>query len=412
MREKGCRSCGNTGLKPVLDLGMMPLTGAFLKTGEQDKPERRYPLEVVFCPECSLLQILETVAPDELFCRSYPYYSSFSEDLLRHSRENALELIESRKLGPESFVVEIASNDGYLLKNFIEKGVPCTGIDPAEGQAQAALKAGVPTICDFFSEKLAKGLAENGKKTDVIIANNVLAHVADIHGFLEGIKALLKDKGVAVIEVPYVADLIEKCEFDTIYHEHLCYFSLTALDNLFRRHSLYINEVKALKIHGGSLRLYASIEENPTESVKAMLSKEKEMGADKYEYYMDFSLKAKAIKDRLIEVLTDIKSRGQRIAAYGAAAKGIILLNYAGFGPETIDFVADRNIHKQGLLMPGIRIPVCSPERITEEMPDFILILAWNFADEIIRQQDAYLKRGGRFILPVPECRTFNMENA
>lgn len=400
--EKTCRSCGSRGLRSVLDLGNTPLADALLTRDDLNSAEQVYPLEAAFCPACSLMQILETVPPDVLFCRDYPYYSSFSDALLDHSRENALGLIESRGLGPESLVVEIASNDGYLLKNFVKSGVPCLGIDPAEGPARVAEDSGVPTLTAFFTKELAEELRSLGRAADAVIANNVLAHVADTNGFLDGVRTLLKEDGVAVMEVPYVKDLIDNCEFDTIYHEHLCYFSLTSLNNLFRRHSLYINGVKRLGIHGGSLRIYAGKKDDAGASVRNMLAEESDGGVDSFAYYDDFGLKVRNIKLGLRNMLTGLKESGKRIAAYGAAAKGSTLLNYVGLGRETIDFVADRNIHKQGRFMPGKRIPICGPERITELMPDYVLILAWNFAEEIIRQQDEYRRRGGRFILPLP----------
>jgi SAM-dependent methyltransferase len=400
--EARCRSCGASGLELFLDLGSTPLADALVPESHVDGVDPTYPLEVAFCPGCSLVQIVETVDPVELFQREYPYYSSFSDALLCHSRENALDLIERRALGPESLVVELASNDGYLLKNFVEAGVPVLGIDPARGPAEAARRIGVETLCDFFGERLAGELARQGKRADVVIGNNVLAHVADTNGFVRGIAELLADDGVAVIEVPYVRDLIEHCEFDTIYHEHLCYFSVTALDALFRRHGLHLNEVKRLPIHGGSLRLYVEPRERVGESVRRLLAEERAQGLDGFAYYADFGARVRALGDELRALLEGMKSQGKRIAAYGAAAKGSTLLNAFGLGRETLDFVVDRNVHKQGKYMPGNHLPVSAPERLLEEMPDAVLLLTWNFKDEILAQQAEYRRRGGKFVVPIP----------
>ncbi len=402
-RAASCRSCGAAGLEPVLDLGLMPLSDGLLNEAGLATPEPRYPLELAFCPACSLVQILETVPPETLFGDDYPYYSSFSDDLLTHSRDNALELIERRVLDEKSLVIELASNDGYLLKNFVERGIPVLGIDPADGPAAAARAIGVNTLGEFFGLDLATRLRGDGIAADLVLANNVLAHCADTNGFVAGIRHLLRESGQAVLEFPYVRDLIDHGEFDTIYHEHLCYFSLTSVDALFRRHGLRVYDVRRLAIHGGSLRIYVSAAEKVEPAVEELLAEERRLGIDRYSYYQGFAERVHKVRERLLGMIGSLKAEGKRLAAYGAAAKGTIMLNYLGLDGRTIEYIVDRNVHKQGRYVPGVRLPICDPSRLMGDRPDYVIILPWNFRDEIIEQQAEYQAAGGRFIVPIPE---------
>jgi SAM-dependent methyltransferase len=397
-----CRSCGSEHLELVLSLGRTPLANALLTQDELDKPELTFPLDLVFCPSCALVQITETVPPEQLFSH-YLYLSSFSDTMVKHSEELANRLIKERKLDASSLAMEVASNDGYLLQFYKQAGVPVLGVEPAANIAKVAEEKGIPTLVRFFGEELGRELRDTKRQADIIHANNVLAHVADLNGFVAGIALALKKTGVAVIEAPHVKPMIERLEFDTIYHEHLCYYSLTALKPLFKRHGLEIVDVFEIPLHGGSLQVYAAHNGSPSDRVTKLFDDEKQAGVGDAEFYKDFGDKVRNLKKDLVAQLHDLTRKKSRIAAYGASAKGSTLLNYCGIGRETLEFVADRSTVKQGMYTPGTHLPIKAPEALLEEKPDHVLLLTWNFADEILEQQAAYRKQGGRFIIPVPE---------
>jgi SAM-dependent methyltransferase len=412
-----CRSCSAGGLISIIDLGRLPLANALLAPEQLAEPEALYPLELVFCPACTLVQITETVPPEKLF-REYFYLSSFSDTILRHAEAVVSKLISARSLNADNLVMEVASNDGYLLQYYKQAGIPVLGIEPATNIARIAEEErGIPTIHDFFGTPLAARLKAEGRGADVIHANNVLAHVADLNGFVSGLELLLKDDGIAVIEVPYVKEMIDRSEFDTIYHEHLCYFSLTGLDYLCSRHGLVITDVTRLPIHGGTLRIFARRNEGTvaiddvkrsdprSHAVRRLLEEEEEWGVGDAGSYQGFGAQVERLRRELLTLLHDLKAQGKRIAVYGASAKGSTLMNYFHIGRETLDFVVDRSTVKQGYYTPGTHLRIHAPEKLLEEKPDYVLLLTWNFADEILEQQSEYRRRGGRFILAIPEVR-------
>jgi SAM-dependent methyltransferase len=350
-----------------------------------------------------LAQITHSVAPDLLF-QDYPYFSSVSDATVDHARQLVEQLASLLKLGPRSLIVEIASNDGYLLQHYVSRGIPVLGIDPARNIAGAAAARGVPTIIDFFDRRLAERLKDAGQLADVVHANNVLAHTPALHDVLGGIGTILKPDGVAVVETPYVRDLVDRLEFDTIYHEHVFYYSLSSLQRQLGRHGLAVIDVERIDIHGGSLRLTLAHEDAfpATPAAPALIAEEAAIGLTNVDYFRGFAEHVASVGRELRTTLADLREAGNSIAAYGAAAKGAVLLNAFGIGRETIDFVADRSPHKEGRFMPGVRIPIHGVGRLLDGQPDLCLLLAWNFADEILEQQAEFRRRGGRFIIPLP----------
>jgi SAM-dependent methyltransferase len=403
--ERACRACGGK-LESFLALGNLPLANALVPLDTPSANQQRFPLTVTRCTGCALVQLAETVNPEHLF-RHYNYLSSNSPAFVAHAKDLAERIIAERKLDASSSVVEIASNDGYLLEHYRNAGVPVLGIEPAVNIAQVARQRGIETITEFFSRELAVRLAREGRVADVLHANNVLAHVSDLRGVVAGICAVLKPGGVAVIEVPYLRDLLENLEFDTVYHEHLCYFALTPLVTLFASEGLAIVCVERVAVHGGSLRIFAQRgpDASVSSSVLNLLAEEEEWGVHDVHVYDRFAAEVSALRLALPKFLLRLRAKGKTIAAYGAAAKGATLLNYCGIGRETIDFVVDRSLLKQGMAMPGVEIPILAPEQLMVRRPDYLLLLAWNFADEIVAQQQDYAQAGGQFILPVPQPR-------
>lgn len=401
-----CRLCHSSELTSIIPLGFMPLANSLLSSPlVSTEQEFSFNLEVMLCRHCGLAQLKDLIDPKNLFSH-YVYFSSNSITML----QSAMSLVERMlpNLSEDSFVIEIASNDGYLLKNYLKHGIRALGIDPAENIAAVANSEGIPTLCAFFNAQLAKELAQDNQKADIIHANNVMAHVPDLHGFVNGLKIILKDDGIAVIEFPYFVDLIEKLEFDTIYHEHVYYFTVKPLKKLFDQYALDIFKIEKLSIHGGSLRLFVGHAEKHTidHSIQQYIDMETIKGYFSVDFYQNFLNRVQYLKYSLLDYLKDLKEKDAKIVGYGASAKGSVLLNYFGIQKNLIDFVVDKSPVKQGLFMPGLHIKIYPPEIMLELMPTHTLLLAWNFSEEILTQQKKYRDLGGKFIIPLPQLQT------
>jgi SAM-dependent methyltransferase len=402
--DRKCLGCGVASPEIFLDLGRMPLANAYLHSEADSEREERFPLAVAYCGRCHLVQLSETVAPEKMFS-DYAYFSSYSDSFLAHARKMAESHIERFNLGPTSRVLEIGSNDGYLLQYFKRRGIEVLGVDPAANIAAAANRKGLPTLCRFFNSDTAAEIVLKQGRADLMIGNNVLAHVPRINDFLGAVGACLERDGVAAFEFPYLRELLDKTEFDTIYHEHVFYYSLSAIENLARRAELELFDVVRQPVHGGSLRVFLQHPGvRPVEGrVERILNQEQESGLTRFAHYASFGQRVLVLKEQLLSTLRAISRAGKRIAAYGAPAKGNTLLNYCGIGRDLLEFTVDRSPHKQGMLLPGSHLPILPPQELLARKPDYALILPWNIADEIIRQQVNYLAAGGRFISPVPE---------
>lgn len=403
-----CRSCGATLRHTFVDLGMSPLANSYVKPDQLNETEPFYPLHVYVCGQCFLVQ-LELVAKAEDIFSDYAYFSSYSDSWLEHARAYRDVVTNRFELDRNSLVVEIASNDGYLLQFFLARGIPVLGIEPAANVAHVAIQKGIPTLVRFFGEDIARELASERKQADLIIGNNVLAHVPDLNGFVHGMKILLSKNGVITLEFPHLMRLMQENQFDTIYHEHFSYFSLLTIRELFNRHELKIFDVEELTTHGGSLRVYAGHHDDDSkpigERVQELLSREEKAGFTQLEHYLAFGEQVKETKQKFVEFLMLAKTDKKTIVGYGAPAKGNTLLNYCGVGRDLIDYTVDRSPHKQGHFLPGTRIPIYAPERISETMPDYVLILPWNLQNEIMDQMRHIRRWGGKFVVPIPEVK-------
>jgi SAM-dependent methyltransferase len=407
---KACRSCGAALAHTFADLGMSPISNAFLNAEQLNRMEPFYPLHAYVCGECFLVQLDEFESPQHIFNENYAYFSSYSDSWLDHARRYTEQMTARLGLGAQSQVIELASNDGYLLQYFKQKGVPVLGVEPSKNVADAAAAKGIPTIVKFFGVTTAQELVAQGRYADLLLGNNVLAHVPDLNDFVAGMKIVLKPSGVLTMEFPHLQNLIEQNQFDTIYHEHFSYFSFIAVDRVFARHDLQLFDVEEIPTHGGSLRIYGrhAGHGDPGERVKALVERERGLKYDDLATYRMYSARVQETKRRLLEFLISARRAGKRIVGYGAPAKGNTLLNYCGVREDFIEFTVDRSPQKQNTFLPGTHIPVYAPERIDEAKPDYVLILPWNIKDEIVKQMAHIRSWGGKFVVPIPEVRVLD----
>lgn len=400
-----CRHCGTTLEHTFLDLGFAPPSNAYLSAAALSKPEVYYPLKLKVCDQCWLVQTEDYAQADELFSPEYAYFSSTSSSWLAHAACYAQQMTERLALGAESFVIEVASNDGYLLKNFVAAGIPCLGIEPTASTAAAAEQLGIPVLREFFGEALGRTLADQGRQADLIAGNNVYAHVPDINDFTLGLKAALKPGGTITLEFPHLMRLVEHTQFDTVYHEHFSYLSLYTVSRIFEQAGLRVWHVEELPTHGGSLRVFgchADDQRVATAAVADVLAAEERAGLRQLACYLQFQQRADGVKDGLLSFLIEQKRAGKKVAAYGAAAKGNTLLNYGGVKPDLLQFVCDAAAAKQGKFMPGSHIPILPPAALDEAKPDIVVILPWNIADEVVRQLAHVRSWGAQFVTAVP----------
>jgi hypothetical protein len=404
--DSRCRACAHAPLVDVLDLGETPIADILLTEDQLGDPDPTFRLRVGFCPECSLLQLTELIDPTLLYRGDYPYFSSVVPGLLEHFTASAETILASHQLDGGSLVVEAASNDGYMLRVFADAGIPVLGVDPAAGPAAVAAQNGVPTIVDFFSSALAERLAGEGRRADVLLGNNVLNLVPDPNDFAAAVDLLLTDDGEAVLEVPYAVEAVTHCEYDNFFHQNCSYFSLTSLRSLFGRQELVIGDARTVPTFGGSLRVHVRRRGAPSDTVTELAAREVSLGVADESFYRDFGERARRSRDQLAEFLTEQKRRGKRTVAYGAAGgMATTLLSFAGIDAGVLDYAVDVNEHKHGLYTPGSRLPIFAPDRLLEDQPDFVLLLAWNYEQEIRAANAEYERRGGTFIIPIPEPR-------